>query len=1066
MKLILLTLAFCVCAYSTPTPGYFPAYQNGLERIVGGQAAARNQFPYQISLEWVLLILSQHVCGGSIISPNRIVTAAHCITETPSIGSLRVRAGILLLNENVATLQTITVQSSAIHPNYAGGVAPDDIAVLRLGSSLALGSAVAQINLPVAGSIPTGVAVLSGWGATNAAGNQIPNQLQFANKPIMTINECANALTSLLGSAGPLAQSNVCTGAPNAGVSACSGDSGGPLAQGNTLIGVVSWGIMPCGTIGAPSVFTNGFLDRSSSNTRDYQLRTSNLHDVTERFKDLRSRGTDRTRFDDERQLYSREAFRNFDDREGLDRNNNIVRWRRITPDRSSRSVDVRDSERNVVLSRRNNISARTAQRTQNFGRLLESGCPKPTLTDNLLITQRRNEKSFQQNNRFTSGSYGSQQLIKQRYRRGIQQDDSSIIRRQLLETSRNDRSRFSSMNDRLLLEQRDRSAYKVNRSNKLSEIDTARERTSASRTNIKEIPLSSSKNRSTLKRSDRRYYDRNVRDINSNVMQRRTSETRSDRNERFAISEIALQSRRNRIITSSSRVIQLRLSQNEDNSNSHRFNRHQIGNDREFVSTSTPRRISRMNGNQRSTTSELTDTSEFRDRNSRNSERLEERTVETTKRLLKTRVDRERTDRRSLENRRTAEIRKSRNSEVFDERSLQTRNRDFTGREYQEREMKNIVRNPNPRTNQIERRTSSPVTDRRSSENRYTDAKLQRYEDSKTIRDRRLVEDNLEENTNRNSNSARSRTHESRFNDEAPQNRVRYSERRAIDNFEERREVIFEGRTTRQVRHFSQRILQNVDNRNERRTNSEQRREILNLENERRSNRIGETRSAQRTRRTGTTNTRNELLTESRRSQNMDAASTPQVRRYARSLGYNTGKGRTYSERIKPEIMRKQTNKLVPAAIQFRNDHMLTKMEQKSISADRTALKRQQLESEVNSKSRRPFERINERQRNGLQSIELVNRRSSIEKRTSSEQKLSNSFVTFDSGKHRTDNNPSIFLSSKPSSNDSPVWLNITKMIFLSISIIQILCASDPKLFSSRNKFMNIFTFHKEKVQ
>lgn len=140
MKLLLLAIAaLCATTYgnitnwiykeiifftkfisATPTPGFFPGFQNGLERIVGGEGAARNQFPYQLTLQWGILGIFQHVCGASVIAPSRAVTAAHCITETPNIGSLRIRGGIHLLNDIVASIQTIAVQSSIVHPEYAG----------------------------------------------------------------------------------------------------------------------------------------------------------------------------------------------------------------------------------------------------------------------------------------------------------------------------------------------------------------------------------------------------------------------------------------------------------------------------------------------------------------------------------------------------------------------------------------------------------------------------------------------------------------------------------------------------------------------------------------------------------------------------------------------------------------------------------------------------------------------------------------------------------------------------------------------------------------------------------
>ncbi|KAI4456607.1 polyserase-related [Holotrichia oblita] len=239
-------------------------------RIAGGQDASRDEFPYQISMQWGLLGIWSHTCGGSIISEQWIVTAAHCITETPSLGSYRIKAGILNLNDNVASLQTISVASYIVHEAYQGGVNPNDIALLRLSSSLSWSNSVQPINLPSAGAVPTGDSILSGWGSvstTNVA--SMPNTLQKATLPLLDLNTCASALVGLFGTSNPLASSNVCTGPLSGGISACSGDSGGPLAQNGQLIGVVSWGVSPCGTFGAPSVYvqTSSFIDWINRNT-------------------------------------------------------------------------------------------------------------------------------------------------------------------------------------------------------------------------------------------------------------------------------------------------------------------------------------------------------------------------------------------------------------------------------------------------------------------------------------------------------------------------------------------------------------------------------------------------------------------------------------------------------------------------------------------------------------------------------------------------------------------------------------------------------------------------------
>ncbi|RZB38828.1 Trypsin domain containing protein [Asbolus verrucosus] len=262
MKVLLLAVLSIAAVSAKP----FFTRHPGL-RITGGEDAAEGQFPYQISYQWGILGFFEHVCGGSIISPTWIVTAGHCVTEVPAIGEYKIVAGITNLFENNAQRQEINVVEKIVHSDYAGGVAPNDIALLRLQSPLEFGDLVQPINLPAADLVASGDSVLSGWGSTSTSQLPImPAQLQTTTIPVLANSECVSAIDAVLeqGETNPFSDaSNICTGPLTGGISACSGDSGGPLAQENTLIGIVSWGMTPCGSEGAPSVYTkvSNFID-------------------------------------------------------------------------------------------------------------------------------------------------------------------------------------------------------------------------------------------------------------------------------------------------------------------------------------------------------------------------------------------------------------------------------------------------------------------------------------------------------------------------------------------------------------------------------------------------------------------------------------------------------------------------------------------------------------------------------------------------------------------------------------------------------------------------------------
>ncbi|KAJ8956739.1 hypothetical protein NQ318_014095 [Aromia moschata] len=259
MKLLVCVLPFWAPPWLCPTARWeFRSWASPGGRIVGGWEAQRGQFPFIVSLQWCLLSFCSHSCGGSIIAPQWILTAAHCRTEAPSIGSYSAVAGIVNLDDTNVERQTVRVSEYILHPDYIGGVAPHDIGLFRLSYPLIYNIYVQPIAFPPAGLEVSGGTILAGWGSTGGVIlPQMPNALQTVEIPIVPVLECDQALTIVLsGDPHPLdLDANICTGPLTGGVSACSGDSGGPLIQDGQVIGIVSWGITPLRIHRAPSVY-------------------------------------------------------------------------------------------------------------------------------------------------------------------------------------------------------------------------------------------------------------------------------------------------------------------------------------------------------------------------------------------------------------------------------------------------------------------------------------------------------------------------------------------------------------------------------------------------------------------------------------------------------------------------------------------------------------------------------------------------------------------------------------------------------------------------------------------
>ena len=132
-------------------------------KIVGGVPVPLGGAPFQVSVQ--LAKDGFHFCGGSIIDPNFIITAAHCC-DAASSEPLQVLAGLNTLSNPEDDFQKINVTDIIIHPDYDQYTLQADACILRLKDSLILSPErrTAMINLPPTGYMASGLANVTGWG--------------------------------------------------------------------------------------------------------------------------------------------------------------------------------------------------------------------------------------------------------------------------------------------------------------------------------------------------------------------------------------------------------------------------------------------------------------------------------------------------------------------------------------------------------------------------------------------------------------------------------------------------------------------------------------------------------------------------------------------------------------------------------------------------------------------------------------------------------------------------------------------------------------------------------------
>ncbi|WP_111656747.1 S1 family peptidase [Isoalcanivorax indicus] len=244
-------------------------------RIIGGTETAAGKWPWMAAVNFVSGANNSQqslICGGTLIAPRWVLTAAHCVTTNAGqqLHAHNLQVVLGSIHRDGSGGETLPVSHVYVHPEYTRATLHHDVALLRLAQP----SSTTPVNMAgpaqhhyLGRTSHRNLFTAMGWGRTRANDPSSGAQrLQEVNLDYVPGSVCGRTWRNLNGH-------QICAGSDDTPRDTCNGDSGGPLVMYHEgrhwLMGVTSYGASECGTVGVPGVYTaashyTGWMERTA----------------------------------------------------------------------------------------------------------------------------------------------------------------------------------------------------------------------------------------------------------------------------------------------------------------------------------------------------------------------------------------------------------------------------------------------------------------------------------------------------------------------------------------------------------------------------------------------------------------------------------------------------------------------------------------------------------------------------------------------------------------------------------------------------------------------------------